>query len=48
MVGPKLKFVVAASELLRTVSKPFPFLRYAADSLYLESERPKSKATSGR
>lgn len=43
MVGARLKVVVAASEILRTISKPLPFLRYAADSLYLESERAKGK-----
>jgi 2-polyprenyl-3-methyl-5-hydroxy-6-metoxy-1,4-benzoquinol methylase/uncharacterized protein YbaR (Trm112 family) len=40
MVGARLKLVIAASEILRTISKSLPFLRYAADSLYLESQRP--------
>ena len=40
MVSARLKVVVAASEMLRAISKPLPILRYAADSLYLESQRP--------
>lgn len=40
MVSARLKLIVAASEMLRTISKPLPILRYAADSLYLESQRP--------
>jgi SAM-dependent methyltransferase/uncharacterized protein YbaR (Trm112 family) len=39
MMNGRLKLVVAASETLRTLSKPLPVLRYAADSLYLESQR---------
>ena len=46
MVGARLKVIVAASEILRTISKPLPFLRYAADSLYLESERSEGKEAS--
>src|SRR5258705_4980848 len=40
MMSARLKLVVAASETLRAISKPLPILRYAADSLYLESQRP--------
>jgi 2-polyprenyl-3-methyl-5-hydroxy-6-metoxy-1,4-benzoquinol methylase len=39
MVSGRLKLVVAASEMLRAISKPLPILRYAADSLYMESRR---------
>src|ERR1051325_8871 len=42
MVSSRLKLVVAASEALRNLSKPLPLLRYAADSLYLKSERAAS------
>lgn len=38
LVGPGRKLVVAAAEILRAVSNSLPFLTYAADSVYLESQ----------
>ncbi len=36
---PKLKLIIAASEILRTLSAVIPFMKYVADSVYIHSQK---------